>query len=131
MLNVVLLMGLGYELLRVTPEKPQFVQQVTVLGPSRGAGAAREISTNTQQIVFSFYLLQPFRNIGYELKDESGVVRSSRILPAPPKEDSAESHLSLPTAGLKPGAYEIRLWGAGDSTEIPIGTSKFKIDAAR
>src|SRR5437879_3244589 len=36
-LNIVLLMGLGYELLRVTPEKPQFVQQITVLGPSRGA----------------------------------------------------------------------------------------------
>src|SRR5258708_1862082 len=106
-LNVVLLVGVGYGLLKVRPavrqelaeaRAPQFVQDVPVLGVSRGPGAAREISSTTRRIVFSFYLTQPFRQIGYEVKDESGAVRSRRILPAPPKEDSAESHFSLSTA---------------------------------
>ena len=93
-------------------------------------GAAREISSTTSRIVFSFYLTQSFRNIGYEVKDESGAVRSRQILPAPPKEDSGESHLSLSTADLKPAEYEIRFWGVGDSGESPIGQSKFKIENA-
>jgi hypothetical protein len=139
-LNFVLLLAVGYGLLKVRPETrrelaearaPQFVQQVTVLGPSRGDGAARDISPRTQRIVFSFYLTRPFRNLGYEVKDESGAVHLRQILPTPPKEDSDETHLSLSTAGLKPGAYEISLWGAEDSGEIPIGKSKFKIDSPR
>jgi hypothetical protein len=104
---------------------PQFVQDVPVLGVSRGPGTAREISSSTPRIVF--YLTQPFRNIGYEVKDESGAVRSRQILPAPPEEDSAEWRLSLSTADLKPGAYEIRFWGVGEGGESPIGLSKFKI----
>jgi hypothetical protein len=135
-LNFVLLLGVGYGLLKVAPEKnrelaearaPQFVQSVTVLGPSRGEGSLREISGATQRIVFSFYLTRPFRNLGYEVKDESGAVRLRQILPAPPKEDSDESHLALSTAGLQPGVYEISLWGVADSSEIPIGKSRFKI----
>jgi hypothetical protein len=138
-LNVALLLGVGYGLLKVRPairrelaeaRAPQFVQDVPVLGVSRGLGAAREISSTTPRIVFSFYLTQPFRNIGYEVKEESGAVRFRQILPAPPKEDSGESHLSLSTAELKPGAYEIRFWGAVDSGETPIGQSKFKIAEA-
>jgi len=139
-LNFALLLGLGYGLLKVAPDRsrelaearaPQFVQEVAVLGPSRGEGAPREISSATRWIVFSFYVTQPFNNFGYEVKDESGAVLLRRILPAPPKEDSDESHLSLSTAGLKPGAYEIGLWGAGDGVEIPIGKSRFKIGASR
>ena len=64
---------------------------------------------------------------GYEVKDESGAVRLRQILPAPPKEDTDESHLALSTNGLKPGVYEISFWGVEDSSEIPIGKSKFKI----
>jgi len=139
-LNFALLLGVGYGLLKVVPDTrrelaearaPQFVQEVTVLGPSRGDNAARDIAPATQRIVFSFYLTRPFRNLGYEVKDESGAVRLRQILPTPPKEETDETHLSLSTAGLKPGAYEITLWGAEDSSEIPIGKSKFKIDAAR
>jgi len=130
-LNAVLLLGLGYGLIKVTPEKPQFVQEVAVLGPARGLDTPREIAPATKRIVFSFYLTQPFRNIRFELKDAAGVVRSTQILPAPPKEDSAESHLSLPTAALEPGAYAIQLWGVEDSREIPIGSSKFKIGPTR
>ena len=135
-LNVVLLLGFGYALLKVQPDKnheiaqamaPQFVQDIAILGVARGAGAAREISAATRRIVFSFYLTQPFREIGYELKSESGVVHSRQILPAPPKEESAESHLSISTAGLKPGAYEIRFWGVTEGGETAIGQSKFRI----
>ena len=50
-----------------------------------------------------------------------------KILPAPPKEESAESHLSISTAGLKPGAYEIRFWGVTEVGETAIGQSKFRI----
>jgi len=139
-LNFVLLLSVGYGLLKVAPEKnrelaearaPQFVQGVTVLGPSRGEGTVREIASTTQRIVFSFYLTRPFRNLGYEVKDESGTVRLRQILPAPPKEDTDESHLALSTAGLKAGVYEISFWGAEGRSEIPIGKSKFKIGSAR
>ena len=107
---------------------PQFVQEVSVLGVSRSAGAAvREISPATRRVVFSFYLPEQFQTVGYELKDESGAVQSKHSLPAPPKEQSAESHISLSTAGLKPGAYEISFWGTGASGQTPIGTSKFRI----
>jgi len=75
-------------------------------------------------------LTRTFRNLGYEVKDESGTVRLRQVLPAPPKEDSDESHLSLSTAGWKPGAYEISFWGVENSSEIPIGKSKFKIGPA-
>ena len=87
---------------------PQFIQDVPVLGLSRGEIAVREIAPTTKQIVFSFYLPDQFQNISYELKDPSGSVGPRIVLPAPPREDSAESHLSISTAGLKPGAYETK-----------------------
>jgi hypothetical protein len=135
-LNVLLLSGLGYTLLRVTPEMrqelaaaraPQFVQDVPVLGLSRGESVVREIAPTTRRVVFSFYLREQFQSISYELKDASGAVGQRRSLSAPPREDSTESHLSISTAGLKPGDYEIRFWGINGSGETPIGQSKFKI----
>jgi hypothetical protein len=135
-LNVLFVSGLGYTLLKVTPEMrqelaaaraPQFVQDVPVLGLSRGEVIVREIAPTTRRVVFSFYLREQFQSISYELKDASGSVGQRRSLPAPPKEDSAESHLSISTAGLKPGDYEIKFWGINGSGETPIGQSRFKI----
>jgi hypothetical protein len=135
-LNVALLLGLGYTLLKLAPQvrqelaearAPQFVQDVPVLGVSRGETAVREIAPTTRRIVFSFYLPEPFQSIAYQLKDESGSIRPRVILPAPPKEDSSESHLSLSTGGLKPGTYEIAFWGINSVSETPIGQSKFQI----
>jgi hypothetical protein len=135
-LNIALLSGLGYTLLKFAPQvkqelaearAPQFVQDVPVLGVSRGDGAVREIASTTRRIVFSFYVREQFQSIAYALKDESGSVSPRVILPAPPKEDSSESHFSIPTAGLKPGVYEITFWGINGSGEIPIGQAKFKI----
>lgn len=135
-LNVALLLGAAYGLLLFLPQMkqelaearaPQFIQDVPVLGQSRGESAVREIASATRQIVFSFYLRDHFQNISYELKDPSGSAGPRIVLPAPPKEDSAESHLSISTAGLKPGAYEIKFWGNAGSGETPIGQSTFKI----
>jgi hypothetical protein len=138
-LNVVLLSGTGYTLLKFAPEMrqelaaaraPQFVQDVPVLGLSRGEVAVREIAPTTRRVVFSFYLREQFQSISYEIKDASGSVGPRRILAAPPKEDSSESHLSISTAGLKPGDYEIKFWGiSSGAVETPIGQSKFKITA--
>jgi hypothetical protein len=137
-LNVALLSGMGYTLLKFAPQvkrelaearAPQFVQDVPVLGVSRGDTAIREIASTTRRIVFSFYLLEQFQNIAYELKDESGSAGPRVILPAPPKEDSSESHFSISTEGLKPGAYEIEFWGVNGAGATPIGQSKFKIKA--
>ena len=135
-LNVALLSGLGYTLLKFAPQvkqelaearAPQFVQDVPVLGVSRGDTAIREIASTTRRIVFSFYLREQFQNIAYELKDESGSTGPRVILPAPPKEDSSESHFSISTDGLKPGAYQIEFWGVNGAGATPIGQSKFKI----
>jgi Putative zinc-finger len=135
-LNVLLLFGVAYIAFKVAPETrrelaearaPQFVQEVAVLGVARSAGTVREVSSATRRIVFSFYLSERFDSIGYELKDQSGTVRAHQTLPAPPAEDSAESHISLSTAGLKAGAYEIGFYGFGASGQIPIGQSKFRI----
>lgn len=135
-LNVALLLGVAYTSLKVAPElrqelaqarAPQFVQEVAVLGASRSSGTVREISAATRRIVFSFYLTEQFRNISYEVKDESGAVQARQNLPAPPREESAESHISVSTAGLKPGAYEIVFEGAGANGQVPIGISKFRI----
>jgi hypothetical protein len=134
-LNIALLLGVGYGWLKVGPLRqelaearaPQFIQEVPVLGVARSAGSIREVSRATRRIVFSFYVSEPYRNIGYELKDESGAIRSHQLLPAPPREASTETHISLSTAGLKPGAYEIGFWGVAGSGEAPIGQSKFRI----
>jgi Putative zinc-finger len=135
-LNIVLLLGVAYAWLKVGPEMrqelaearaPQFVQEVPVLGVARSSGSVREVSRATRRIVFSFYVTERFRNIGYELKDATGVVRSHEVLPAPPKEVSTEGHVSLSTTSLKPGAYEIGFWGVAGSGEVPIGQSKFRI----
>jgi Putative zinc-finger len=135
-LNIALLAGLGYTALKFAPQvkqeladarAPQFVQDVPVLGVSRGDPAVREIAPTTRRIVFSFYLPAQFQSIAYQLKDESGSSGPRVTLPAPPKEDSSESHFSLSTAGLKPGAYEIAFWGINGAGETPIGQSKFKI----
>ncbi len=139
-LNVALLAGLGYTLLKFAPQEkrelaearaPQFVQDVPVLGVSRGESAIREIASTTRRIVFSFYLGQQFQSIAYRLRDESGAIGPRVILPAPPKEDSSESHFSIATADLKPGAYEIDFWGINGAGETPIGQSKFKIKGLR
>jgi hypothetical protein len=138
-LNVALLSGLGYTLLKLAPQvrqelaqarAPQFVQDVPVLGVSRGVSAVREIASTTRRIVFSFYLREQYQSISYQLKDESGSSAPRVILPAPPKEDSSESHFSISTADLKPGAYEIAFWGMSGAGETPIGQSKFKIQAS-
>ena len=127
---------MAYTALKVAPEMrrelaearaPQFVQEVAVLGVARSAGTVRAVSPATRRIVFSFYLSEPFESIGYELKDQSGMVRAQQTLPAPPREDSAESYVSLSTAGLKADAYEIRFFGVGAAGQIPIGQSKFRI----
>src|SRR4051812_12039048 len=116
-LNAVLLLGVGYGLLKDRPEMkrelaearaPQFVQEVPVLGVARGPANARAISPAVRRIVFSFYLARPFQSIGYELKDASGAVRARQVLPTPPRQDSGESHISLSTQDLKAGAYAIR-----------------------
>ena len=135
-LNLLLLLGVGYGLLKVGPEirqelaearAPQFVQEVPVLGVARSSGSIREVSRATRRIVFSFYVTERFQNIGYELKDATGAVRSHEVLTTPPKEVSTEGHVSLSTTSLKPGAYEIGFWGVAGSGEIPIGQSKFRI----
>jgi len=135
-LNVLLLCGVAYTAFKIAPEMrrelaearaPQFVQEVAVLGVARSAGAVREVSPATRRIVFSFYLSERFQSLGYELKDQTGMVRAHQTLPAPPKEDSAEAHVSLSTAGLKAGAYEIGFFGVGAAGQIPIGQSKFRI----
>jgi hypothetical protein len=134
-LNIALLAALGYTVLKFAPQvkqelaearAPQFVQDVPVLGVSRGDSAAREIAPTTRRIVFSFYLPEQFQSIAYQLKDESGPIGRRVTLPAPPKEDSSESHFSLSTAGLKPGAYEIAFWGMNGASQTLIGQSKFK-----
>jgi Putative zinc-finger len=138
--NCGLILGLGYMLLHVTPamerelaeaRAPQFVQDVPVLAIARGGESLREISSPTQRIVFSFYLREPYRTISYELSAESGMVLPRRTLPAPPREDSAESHFSISTAGLKPGVYEIRFWGGTGAEATAIGQSKFRISGAK
>jgi hypothetical protein len=139
-LNCCLLLGLGYTVLGVTPQikrelaeaqAPQFVQDVPVLAVARGGESLREIALSTQRVVFSFYLREPYRSISYELSAESGPVLPRRSLPSPPLEDSAESHFSISTAGLKAGVYEIRFWGNTGSGEMPIGQSKFRISGSR
>ena len=136
--NLGLMLWLGYALLKVNPQlerqvaqamAPQFVQDVPVLGLSRGESAVREIAPTTQRIVFSFYLRDQFQSISYELKDASGAVGPRVILAAPPKEDSSESHFSISAAGLTPGVYQIKFWGNNGSGETPIGQSAFKIAA--
>ena len=136
-LNVALLLGVGYSVLKVTPDMrrelaearaPHFVQEVAVLGVARSAGVVREIAPKTKRIVFALYLSEPFQAIGYEIKDTSGRVQGHLTLPSPPKEESADSHISLSTGGLKPGVYDIAFWGVGaGNREVPIGQSKFRI----
>jgi hypothetical protein len=139
-LNGALMLGLGYMLLHVTPamerelaeaRAPQFVQDVPVLGLARGGEALQEIASSAQRIVFSFYMPHPLHDISYELKNESGVVRPRQTLPAPQREDSAEAHFSISTAGLKPGVYQIQFWGGAGAAETPIGQSKFRISGGR
>src|SRR5207244_10113542 len=74
-LNAVLLLCVGYGLLKARPDMkqalaearaPQFVQDVPVLGVARGAGSSRQIFPATRRIVFSFYLKAPFSRSGYE-----------------------------------------------------------------
>ena|SRR5579863_7730212 len=139
LLNVCLLAVLGYAWFGVQSQMkrelaeataPQFVQDVSILGVARGPADLREIASSTRRIVFSFYLQQPFQKLAYELKSESGPVQSRRVLPAPPKEESAESHLSISTTGLNPGGYEISIWGINSGVETPVGQSKFHIAAA-
>ena len=136
-LNLALILGVGYSLLKVTPEMqrelaearaPHFVQEVAVLGVARSAGVVREIAPTTRRVVFALYLSESFQGIGYELKNSAGAVQMRQTLPSPPKEESADSHISFSTGGLKPGVYEIAFWGVGaGGREVPIGQSKFRI----
>jgi hypothetical protein len=139
-LNFCLLAFLGYTLLGVESRMkrelaqasaPQFVQDISVLGVARGPGGLREISSATRRIVFSFYLREPFQSLAYDLKHGDRAMEPRQVLPAPPKEDSAESHFSISIADLKPGLYEIDIWGVNGSVETPIGQSKFVIAAKR
>jgi hypothetical protein len=129
-LNLVLFGVLCFLLIRVPREQPQFVEQVTVLGQARGPGNSSPVSHAAGHVIVSFYQTKVFQQIGYELKDGSGVARLTGLLPAPPQQVSGLAHLSLPIGGISSGEYEVRIWGVDEKGKSEIGRSRFNVGAS-
>ena len=133
-LNLLLLAGLGYTMLRVYPNmraeiaeanRPGFVDVIAVRGVVRGATTEPHVvKASDKQIVLSFEIQQRYPRYAYSVADASGrVVLSGRI------QDTGSDSLNIrvPVARLAPGEYKGAAFGIGENQREELGSCLLQI----
>src|SRR5690348_15586462 len=128
-LNVVLLIGLGYQAFgpkdRLAVE-PQFYQSFGVPAASRGEIRPFVLPAGSRFFGARFDLTpgQHFESFAYQIVDASGGVRSGQRLEAPASADS-ELELAVPVRALQPGEYQLILVGTEQAKSVEISRARF------
>jgi len=135
-LNLVLVAGLGYGLLRPHPASPSDVAQssepesveiVPVHGTTRGSeGPAQVVRASRRPVVLAFDLPQRYEHYFYSI-DRAGAAVLSGEVSVSGRPDSL--NLQIPVARLAPGEYEVTLTGAIGAVREGLGTCLVQVQA--
>ena len=128
-LNLVLVAGLGFGLLRQHPATPSAVAQssepesveiVPVHGTTRGSGApAQVVRASRRPLVLTFDLPQRYEHYFYSI-DRAGATVVSGEVSESDRPDSL--NLQIPAARMPPGAYQVTVTGTIGAVLESLGT---------
>ena len=133
-LNLVLVAGLGYGLLRFHRAAPGDVAQsaelesveiVPVHGTTRGSeGPAQVVRVSRRPMILTFDLPQPYEHYFYSIDRDGSAVLSDKVS-VPDGQDS----LNLPIQGarLSPGEYRVTVTGTTGAMRESIGTCLLQV----
>jgi len=133
-LNLVLLGAAGYGLLRVNTfesrlqryEAPAVSEEFTLHAQTRGAGEGLVLH-RSRPAVLNFDLARHYPRYAFSLRDVGrSSSRSSGDLAVPSDADTL--HLTVPTAGLEPGSYELVLTGSDGAKSEEIDRRMLRVE---
>jgi hypothetical protein len=132
--NIVLLVGLGYELGHMHPATPaavadsagaQNVDIVPIHGATRGSGQLQVVRAS-RPVVLTFDLPQSYEHYRYSI-DRAGSSVMSGELKVVGHPDSL--NLQIPVARLSPGEYRVTVTGTNGSAQENLGACQLQIEA--
>ena len=132
--NVVLLAGLGYELIRLHPATPaaiadsagaQNVDIVPIHGATRGSGQLQVVRAS-RPVVLTFDLPQSYEHYRYSI-ERAGTAVLSDELKVVGHPDSL--NLQIPVARLSPGEYRVTVTGTNGSAQENLGACLLQVEA--
>jgi hypothetical protein len=133
-LNLVLVAGLGYGLLRPRPaplnnvaqsSEPESVEIVPVRGTTRGSDSpAQVVRASRRPIVLTFDLPQSYEHYLYSIDRDGTAVLSGAVSVAG---RPASLNLQIPVARLTPGDYQVTLKGMIGATQESLGSCVLQV----
>jgi len=133
-LNLVLVVALGYGLLRVPPAmrtevaeliEPQSVEVVPVHGTTRGsADTLQTVRASGRTLILTFDLPQRYEHYYYSI-DRTGATVLSGEVTAAGRSDTL--NLQIPVSRLHPGEYRVVLSGANGAAREDLGACLLQV----
>jgi hypothetical protein len=133
--NVVLLAGLGYEMVHLHPAAPaavadsdgaQNVEIVPIHAITRGSEHLPVVPASRASIVLAFDLLQSYEHYRYSVERAGSSVMSGELTVAG-RPDSL--NLQIPVARLSPGEYRVTVTGTEGSAQENVGACLLQVGA--
>jgi len=131
--NVVLLAGLGYELVHLHPATPaavadsagaQNVDIVPIHGATRGSGQLQVVRAS-RPVVLTFDLPQSYEHYRYAI-ERAGTAVLSDELTVVGRPDTL--NLQIPVARLSPGEYRVTVTGTSGSAQETLGACLLQVE---
>jgi len=132
-LNLALLLSVGYAVMRVIPalqtrlathEIPAFAAVYRLSGNTRGPAPVFTVKSSTAYAIFRFDRPYPYQSYSYVLAGR----QTRRAGDLPPYTGAETGNLILPIAGLEPGEYRVRLDGSNGAKAEQIGTCILRVE---
>ena len=133
--NVVLLVGLSYELTHLHSAAPaavadsaaaQNVDVIPIHGTTRGAAQLPVVRASRSPIVLTFDLPQSYEHYRYTIERAGSAVMSGEVTVVG-RPDSL--NLQVPVARLSPGEYRVKVTGTNGSTQEDLGACLLQVEA--
>ena len=133
--NVLLLVGLGFELVRLHPATPatiadsavaQNVEVIPIHGATRGSGQMQVVPAFRSPIVLAFDLPQSYEHYRYSIERGGSPVMSGEA-PVAGRPDTL--NLQIQVARLTPGEYRVTVTGISGSTQETLGACLLQVEA--
>ena len=133
--NLVLLVGLGYEVGHMHPTSSvavensagaQNVDVVPIRGATRGSGQLQSVRASRSPVVLTFDLPQSYEHYRYAIEGAGKAVRSGEVSVVG-RPDSL--NLQIQVARLSPGEYRVTATGISGSAQDDLGTCLLQVEA--
>jgi Putative zinc-finger len=132
-LNLLLVAGLGYGILRRAPTVsgianqagPQSVDIVSVRGTTRGSEAAQVVRASRRPVVLTFDLLESYDHYLYSISRSGAAVLSGEVSVSGRPESL---NLQIPADRLAPGQYQVTVTGVTGDVRESLGTCMLQVE---